>query len=163
MRRFGQLIIGLACLLCWGCNNTTFQSSVPYAPVHVEINTESVFVDFMPGNYNTYITVNREGYKENGVFKLPVTVQDAWGYGGIVAYISMAGYVAFDLACPYCAARGQKSPCEMDGIFAVCPRCGEEYDLGSGYAMPQKGISKEALRPMNITQNGGRIIITQKK
>jgi hypothetical protein len=29
--------------------------------------------------------------------------------------------------------------------------------------MPQKGISKEALRPMNITQNGGRIIITQKK
>ena len=107
--------------------------------------------------------MNSEGYKENGVRKLPVTVQDAWGYGGIVAYVSMAGYVAFDLACPYCAARGLKSPCTVDGIYAVCPNCGEEYDLGSGYAIPQKGISKEAMRPMNITQNGGKIIITQKK
>lgn len=140
-------------------------------PVHVEINTETVFVDFLPGNYNTYITVvdkeyykdGQGGYYENGVRKLPLTVQDAWGYGGIVAFISMAGYVAFDLACPYCAGRGVKSPCEMDGIYAVCPKCGEKYDIGSGYAMPQKGISKEAMRPMNISQNGGRLIITQKQ
>ena len=52
---------------------------------------------------------------------------------------------------------------EMDGIYAVCPKCGEKYDIGSGYAMPQKGISKEAMRPMNISQNGGRLIITQKQ
>lgn len=157
------MIIGLVCLVCWGCENTTFQSSVPYAPVHVEINTESVFVDFLPGNYGTYITVNSEGYKENGVRKLPVTVQDAWGYGGIVTYISQIGYVAFDLACPYCAARGQKCPCTINGIYAVCPNCGEEYEVGSGYAVPTKGISKERLREMNVSQNGGRIVITQKK
>ena len=145
------------------CENTSWQSSVPMYPVHVEINTETVFVDFLPGSYNTYIIVNEKGYFENGVRKLPVTVQDAWGYGGILAYVSMVGYVAFDLACPYCAGRGSKSPCEIDGIYAVCPHCGEMYDVGSGYAMPQKGICKEALRPMSVTQAGGKLIITQKK
>ena len=145
------------------CKDSTFQSSVPMYPVHVEINTETVFVDFLPTSYNQYIIVNEKGYFENGVRKLPVTVQDAWGYGGIVAYVSMVGYVAFDLACPYCAGRGAKSPCVMDGIYAVCPTCGEKYDIGSGYALPQKGISKEAMRSMNINQNGGRLIITQKQ
>ena len=170
MRSFWQLsrclVCGVGCLvmtLLSSCKDSTFQSSVPMYPVHVEINTETVFVDFLPTSYNQYIIVNEKGYFENGVRKLPVTVQDAWGYGGIVAYVSMVGYVAFDLACPYCAGRGMKSPCEMDGIYAVCPTCGEKYDIGSGYALPQKGISKEAMRSMNINQNGGRLIITQKQ
>lgn len=132
-------------------------------PVHIEINTETVFIDFLPGSYNMYITVDRDGYKENGKYKLPVTVQDAWGYGGIVVYVSMIGYVAYDLACPYCAGRGTKSPCEIDGIYAECPLCTERYDLGSGYALPQKGVSREAMRQMNIIPSGGKLIISQKQ
>lgn len=119
------------------------------------------FVDFLPTNTNAYITVTSEGYKENGKFvKLP-TVMDAWGYGGVVAYVSMNGYVAFDLACPYCAGRGTKSPCEIDGIYAVCEHCGEQYEIGSGYAVPQKGISREALRRLGLMTSDGRITITQ--
>ena len=145
-----------------GCENTTWQSSVPTYPVHAVIDTRAVFIDFTPENTNAYITVNAEGYKENGRFVLPVTVSDAWGYGGLVAYVSMNGYVAYDLACPYCAARGKKRPCTMDGMYAVCPECGEQYEIGSGYAVPQKGISHEALRQYNVLVSDGKITITQK-
>lgn len=162
MRRYRELIILIAILLC-SCEGTSFQSSVPAYPVRVVINTKTMFTGFTPENTNAYITVNEEGYKENGVFKQPVTVTDAWGYGGIVVYVSLAGYVAFDLACPYCAEHGHKSPCETDGIYAICPRCGEHFDIASGYAMPQKGISKEALRSLNIIASDDKLTITQKQ
>ena len=162
MRRYRELIILIAILLC-SCEGTSFQSSVPAYPVRVVINTKTMFTGFTPENTNAYITVNEEGYKENGVFKQPVTVTDAWGYGGIVVYVSLAGYVAFDLACPYCAEHGHKSPCEMDGIYAICPRCGEHFDIASGYAMPQKGTSKEALRSLNIIASDDKLTITQKQ
>lgn len=144
------------------CENTTWQSSVPTYPVRATIDTRAVFIDFTPENTNAYITIDKEGYYENGRFVLPVTVNDAWGYGGLLVYVSMNGYVAFDLACPNCAAHGKKRPCEMDGIFAVCPECGEQYEVASGYAVPQKGICREALRQYNIVYSEGKLNISQK-
>lgn len=130
-------------------------------PVHVVIDTRGLFVHFVETNLNAYITVDADGYYENGVFVKPTGAMEAWGYGGVVAYVSMAGYVAYDLACPYCAGRGMKHSCEMDGIYAVCPHCGEQYELGSGYALPQNGISKEALRRLRIINSDGKLTITQ--
>lgn len=146
--------------LC-GCENTTFRSSVPTYPVRVVIDTRSLFVNFTPENTNAYITVDAEGYKENGRFVLPPGALDAWGYGGIVVYVSMNGYVAFDLACPYCAGRGRKAPCSINGIYAECPHCGEKYEIASGYALPQQGISREALRQYKIIPSDGRLTVTQ--
>lgn len=168
MRRFRQLksiLYGVGCmiaLLLCGCDGPT-NSSVPVYPVRFEVNTKTVFIDFTPQNVNAYITLDRDGYKENGVWKLPATAMDAWGYGGVVLYVSMVGYVAFDLACPLCAAKGSKSPCEMDGIYAVCPNCGEEYEVASGYGFPRKGISKEAMRRLNtyVSPNGDIIQVRQ--
>jgi hypothetical protein len=51
----------------------------------------------------------------------------------------------------------------MDGIYAICPRCGEHFDIGSGYAMPQKGISKEALRQLSIIASEDKLTITQRQ
>ena len=144
------------------CENTTWQSSVPTYPVRATIDTRAVFIDFTPENTNAYITIDQDGYYENGRFVLPVTVNDAWGYGGLLVYVSMNGYVAFDLACPNCAAHGKKQPCDMDGIFAVCPECGEQYEVASGYAVPQKGICREALRQYNIGYLDGKLNISQK-
>lgn len=144
------------------CENTTWQSSVPTYPVRATIDTRAVFIDFTPENTNAYITIDKDGYYENGRFVLPVTVNDAWGYGGLLVYVSMNGYVAFDLACPNCAAHGKKRPCDMDGIFAVCPECGEQYEVASGYAVPQKGICREALRQYNIVYSDGKLNISQK-
>lgn len=144
------------------CEDTTFRSSVPTYPVHVVVDTRSMFVDFLPENTNAYITVNAEGYKENGRFMKELTIEDAYGYAGVLVYVSLNGYVAFDLACPYCAAKGKKVPCDMNGIHAECPVCGERYDVGSGYATPQKGVSREALRAYNIMSSDGRLTVTQK-
>ena len=162
MRRFGQLIIVTFCLVLCGCDGPR-SSSVPVYPVRLEVNTKTVFIDFTPQNLNAYITVDREGYKENGVWKLPVTAMDAWGYGGVVLFVSTVGYVAFDLACPHCAGQGRKSPCEIDGIYAVCPHCGEEYEVASGYGFPRKGISKEAMRRLttSVSANGDIIQVRQ--
>lgn len=152
-------IIALLLCSCEGTNN----SSVPVYPVRFEVNTKTVFIDFTPQNINAYITLDREGYKENGEWRLPAKATDAWGYGGVVLYVSMVGYAAFDLACPHCAALGRRSPCEMDGIYAVCPDCGEEYEVASGYGFPRKGISKEAMRRLNtyVSENGDLIQVRQ--
>ena len=50
----------------------------------------------------------------------------------------------------------------MDGIYAVCPECGEQYDLGSGTAVPTKGIAHETLRRLNIINSDGKLTITQR-
>lgn len=153
---------GLAALLC-ACQNTTFRSSVPAYPVHAEIHTTALFPDFRPENLNAYITVTKEGYKENGRFVLPLRVTDAYGYGGLVVYVSLNGYVAFDLACPNCAAKGKCMTCVMDEPNVNCPECGEQYNLLDGYAFPMNGICRETLRPLLITVQGDKLIITQRR
>ena len=163
MQRFGLIALCVVALrLFTSCESTPF-SSVPGAPVRITIDTRTVFVDFLEVNLNACITVNQDGYYENGRFMLPVTVMDAWGYGGVVAYVTLAGYKAFDLACPYCASRGTKSPCYMDGIYAVCPKCGEQYEIASGYAVPQKGLINEPLRRLEVVNDNGKLTISQTK
>ena len=148
------------CITLAGCEGTTFQSSVPAYPVRVVIDTR-VFVNFKPEHFGSYITVNRDGYFENDKFVMPVNAMDAYGYGGVVVYVGMFGYTAYDLACPYCAAKGKKSPCVVDGMYAECLQCEEKYDLGGGYALPQNGLSKEALRKLRIINTDGKLTITQ--
>jgi hypothetical protein len=162
---YRRLVIGLVVLLSFfGCKDkNSFQSSVPAYPVYVEINTKTEFVSFTPENTNSYITVNSEGYKLNDKFVKIPSVFDKWGYGGVVVFVSMNGYVAFDLACPYCAERGMNRPCQMNGIYAVCPECGEQYELASGYAIPAKGISHEALRKLAVQSSIDKLIVTQQQ
>ena len=86
----------------------------------------------------------------------------AIGYGGVVVYIDINGkYNAWDLACPYCAARGKRSPCTISGIMAHCHECDEQYDIGSGTAAPQRGVAKEYLLRIPVLDNDGKLTIRQ--
>ena len=155
-----------AVLLCWltvcllsACDtHTTFRSSVPSYPVYLKINTAlGMYVNFVPENIYTYLIADADGYHFNGQ-TMPRTELDRFGYAGVVVYIDGFGqYNAFDMACPHCLK--QKAPVEIDGMFAVCPTCGEEYDLSSGYATPQKAISTEALRKYSLLVSDGVIVI----
>lgn len=148
----------LGCMLA-GCDgNTTFRSSVPSYPVNIKINTSlGMFVNFVPENIYTYVIADKDGYHFNGQ-PLPRTELDRFGYAGVVVYIDGFGqYGAYDMACPHCVK--QNAPVEIDGMFAVCPTCGEEYDLGGGYATPQKGISNEALRKYSLIVSGGVVTV----
>lgn len=162
MQRLGQLIIGLICLVLCACQGTTFNSSVPRYPVNLVIDTRmGIFVHFKPENTLSYVIANAEGLHYNGEL-VPRTVLEAYGYGGVLVYIDgWSNYNAWDLACPYCAARGLKRVCEIDRIMAKCPDCGEEYDVGSGTAVPTKKISHEYMRRIPLTNNGGVLVIRQ--
>jgi hypothetical protein len=132
--------------------------------VRVVIDTRiGEFVHFDATATGSYVVVNKDGYYLNNKWVSAVSAVDAWGYGGVLAYVSFMGYSAFDLACPYCSSRGSCSPCTVDGANAVCPNCGEEYDLMSGLATPRKGIAHETLRSLWLVNSDGRITISQKQ
>ena len=160
MRRFG--LIALCCLLLSACENTTFRSSVPAYPVHVVIDTRiGSFVHFQRTSLGSHVVVNKEGYFLDGKWVNATSAMDSWGYGGVVVFVSTVGYDAYDLACPHCAELGKCCPCDVNAMFAVCPECGEEYELLSGVAAPQKGIAHETLRPLWIVNSDGRITVSQ--
>ena len=165
MFRSWQLIFASLCVLVLGgCDdNTTFRSSVPTYPVRITIDTNvGPFVHFIPTASYSHIIVNEDGYFYDGKFIQKPLGMDAWGYAGVVVYINMmGGYDAYDLCCPNCVY--ERQACKVEGIFATCPVCGEQFDLGSGTAVPTKGIAKEQLRRLNVAHSGYRITITQRQ
>ena len=156
---FKGLISLLFLLAFCACDtHTTYRSSVPSYPVNIRINTyEGTYVHFVPENTYTYLIVDEKGYHFNGQ-TMPRKETDRFGYAGVVVYIDGFGtYSAYDMACPHCVK--QDEPVEVDGMLATCPLCGEEYDLGTGYATPQNGISDEALRRYSLIVSNGVITI----
>ena len=154
---FKGLTILLFFLTLTACDtHTTYRSSVPSYPVNIRINTyEGTYVHFV--HIYTYLIVDEKGYHFNGQ-TMPRKETDRFGYAGVVVYIDGNGnYSAYDMACPHCVK--QDTPVEIDGMLATCPICGEEYDLGTGYATPQKGISNEALRRYDLIVSNGVITI----
>ena len=152
---FKGLISLLFLLAFCACDtHTTYRSSVPSYPVNIRINTyEGTYVHFKPEYSYTYMIVDKDGYHFNGQ-TMPRKETDRFGYAGVVVYIDGFGtYSAYDMAC------SQDEPVEVDGMLATCPLCGEEYDLGTGYATPQKGISDEALRRYDLIVSNGVITI----
>ena len=165
MFRSWQLIfVSICILILGGCDdNTTFRSSVPMYPVRITIDTNiGPFVHFIPTASYSHVIVNEDGYFYDGEFIQKPLGMDAWGYAGVVVYINMmGGYDAYDLCCPNCVYEQQA--CKVDGPFATCPLCGEQYTLGDGTAGPNKGIAKEQLRRLNVMNSGGRLTITQRQ
>ena len=163
MRRFGRLIGFVLCLALGACDN--FQSSVPRLPVRMIVDTNAgIYVHFVPTALCQYVILDRNGYHYIDYYEARKEGIDQYGYGGVIIYINILGnYDAYDLACSYCAEHGGCVPCEIDGIFAVCPHCGEQYDLGSGTAAPQKGISKQSLLRLALSNNGGVLKVEQRQ
>lgn len=145
MRRLLSCI--LLAVLLWACHDTTFVSAVPSRYVHLELNIAAEYPHFRPtGAFQAY-TFTETRYPT-----------DAIGYAGVVVWTAMdEHYYAADLCCPHCLRQNQ--PVEIDGIFARCPVCGEEYDLSWGYCVPTKHISKEALRRYHTSYSGDRLLI----
>ena len=165
MFRSWQLIFFGVCVFILGaCEDPPiFRSSVPMYPVRITIDTNvGPFVQFIPTASYSHIIVNEDGYFYDGKFIQKPLGMDAWGYAGVVVYINMmGGYDAYDLCCPNCVY--ERQACKVEGIFATCPVCGEQFDLGSGTAVPTKGIAKEQLRRLNVAHSGYRITITQRQ
>ena len=133
MKRHSIILLLIACLGI-SCEDTNFRSSVPNVPV----------------SYNLYITREHPHFIiDNGFQTMTITEhkfeREYIGYAGLLVWVGMDGhYHAADLCCPHCLK--PKRPVAIDGLYAVCPLCDEHFDLGYGYAVPTKGITREPLR-----------------
>ena len=131
----------IGCLLCMlmGCENINNMNPVPNVPVNYTLNIESEYPTFTTVYQTMTITKKRFFY-------------EAIGYSGLLIWIDMYGYYhAADLCCPNCLIKNK--PVTIDGLYAVCPTCGEQYDLSYGFAIPTKGFTQYPLQKYQATLN----------
>ena len=148
------LIIGLTAV---GCNDNN-DTSVPSSPVHVSINTRMEYTSFVPTNLNSSILIDAEGYHYNNNI-YPLKFGDYYGFAGVIVHITLEGkYVAYDAGCPHCLSK--QHPVVPDGMFAICPTCHEEFEIGNGVGNPTKGVTSECLRRYNAQYNAATGIIS---
>jgi nitrite reductase/ring-hydroxylating ferredoxin subunit len=150
MRRW--LLIGLLLCSLLGCENFNNQNPVPYVPVNYTLKITEEHPHFMIDNGYQTMTITRTKFE-----------REYLGYAGLLIWIGMDGnYHAADMCCPNCV--NKTKPVEVDGLYAVCPICGEAFDLSYGYAFPTKGITKYPLRKyqaiLNSTYTGHTLRIT---
>ena len=128
------LFILPCCLLLSACEKVNYRSSVPNVPVNYTLYITSEHPHFIVDNGFQTLTVTSSKYERESV-----------GYAGLLIWTAMDGhYHAADLCCPNCLKRTK--PVEVDGLYAICPICNEQFDLSFGFAIPTKGITDEPLR-----------------
>ena len=127
------LYIGIIFILL-SCEDTNNMNPVSYVPVNYTLNITQEYPHFVVDNGYNVMTITKTRFDREYI-----------GYAGLVVWIGMDGqYHAADLCCPNCLQKHK--PVEVNGIFAVCPKCEECYDLSYGYANPTKGITKFGLK-----------------
>ncbi len=147
-RQYIIIICGVL-LIITGCKDTVYKSSVPTYPVEMRLNIEGKYIDLVPANPGAYYT-----------FTKPQLANEAVGFAGILVCVGTdMQYYAFDLACPSCLS--QFKPLEIDGMFATCPLCGEQYEYLNGMGTPTQGIVREYLRKYHTSYSAPFLHIYQ--
>ena len=158
MRRANAILLILsvfAALLLGACKR--YKNDVPSYPVQMEMNLlqypyATRFV--AEGGFQTMtISLYRDYYLRhtflNETIDVPRREGSYVGYAGMLVWCDIYNeFHACDLCCPHCLDKTM--PVEVDGQYAICPKCGEEFNLALGYATPTKGITKQPLRPFQI-------------
>lgn len=143
-----RYIICVVLLLLSSCRDTTFFSSVPSYPVQFELNIWAEYPHFVPDNGFQALTFTQRRYDV-----------DYLGFAGLLIWVDMnAEYKAADLCCTHCLTRD--AAVRVDGFYAVCDKCGEQYDISYGIGNPTKGISNEMLRHYKVLYGNGKLRVT---
>lgn len=139
------VLAGMAVVLS-GCGSNN-RNPVPSYPVYLDLDITAQFPHFVPANGFQTMTFTTRRYEKEYI-----------GYGGVLVVSAMDGhYHAMDMCCPVCLLRD--SVVQLDGIYAVCPICGEQYDVSYGMGLPMKGKTKWPLREYKCFTDGGHLII----
>lgn len=145
-----KIFISIVALLALGaCESSNIVNPVPNYPVSMELNILGEFPNFTQANIGAHME-----------FVTPRFPTERIGYSGVLVFVNFnEQYSAFDLCCPHCLERFM--PLEVEGLFAVCPICGEEYDLTYGYGVPTQGIAKNYLKTYKTNYNPatGKLVI----
>lgn len=68
--------------------------------------------------------------------------RDYVGYGGVLVYHSISGFIAFDAACPYEIDPKIRVGVDPTNLTVTCPKCGSQFSLEAG-GVPIAGPSTE--------------------
>lgn len=131
------------------CETPSIVNPVPNYPVSLELNILGEFPHFTMSNIGAHME-----------FVTPRYPNERVGYSGVLVFVNFnEQYSAFDLCCPHCVER--YVPIEVEGMFATCPVCGEEYDLSYGYGVPTKGIAQNYLKAYkwNYNRVTGKLVV----
>ena len=144
------LLVGMLSLV--SCQQD-YQSNVPDYPVRFDMDIQSYIL--LSPRYDPHFTL--DGGFQTRVYTEKITINEYLGYSGLLIWVDvMPQYRAADLCCPHCLKRDV--PVHVDGIYAVCPLCGEQYDL-INMAFPTKGISDQPLRHYDVSYKDGRLSV----
>lgn len=134
------LYIGLVFILL-SCEDTNNMNPVSYVPVNYTLNITQEYPHFVVDNGYNVMTITKTRFDREYI-----------GYAGLVVWIGMdSQYHAADLCCTNCLLKHK--PVEVNGIYAICPKCEEWYDLSYGYANPTKGKTKFGLKKYRTILN----------
>ncbi len=140
------------------------QIRLPQRPVNIVIKDEGILVHFFSNTWGDFVTADEQGLHYHGQTIYRQEGTGAYGYGGIVTVVTnntTNPYASFDLACPHCYEQHAKPVrIHVDGCFATCPECGEQYNIGTGVGSPDKGISHYNLQRYTTTRRSGSILVT---
>ena len=131
----------LGAMLMAGCEDSTFQNSVPAYPVHVVIDTRmGDFVHFQREIVGDYVIVTPSGYFHKDKLVQPLLATDRCGYGGVIVYVNMLqDYCAFDLACPNCAQKSLCRPFSLTVCTAFVPSAANNTTSVQEQLLPNAG------------------------
>lgn len=137
MKRLGIAIILLLALS--SCEDINWQSSVPNMPVNYTLYITREHPHFVVENGYQTMTITKKQFQEQYL-----------GYAGLLVWVGMDNqYYAADLCCPHCLKRNK--PLQVDGLYAVCPICSEQFDISYGICNPTQGVTKEPLQRYNTS------------
>lgn len=145
MRGIKHIVLGswlLAGLLTFSSCHNDATSNVPNCVVSLDLDIYKQYPHFVIENGFQTMT-----------FTEPRWRGDYLGYGGILVWINVINeYCAADMTCPRCLL--PKKPVEVEGFYAICPTCGEHFDL-STRAFPTKGKADQPLRNYQVSFYNG--------
>lgn len=134
------LLVGMLSLV--SCQQD-YQSNVPDYPVNLDIDIEREYPHFVPSSTCQSLVFDHRRYEKDYI-----------GYAGVVVWINMFGeYCAADLCCPKCLLRNKPVLVPNNGSEAICPTCGESFDLIL-YGFPTKGIVDQPLKRYDVSYSG---------
>lgn len=130
-------IIGSLLLLTSCAKEETRTSTIPYALVQIDIQTQ-----IEHGFNNPYHT---KEYHTNGVS----------GYAGVIAISNLdaSNIYAFDLCCPH-EAPTKNVLTKKNSLELECLKCKSVYSIADGSGRVVSGVSTERLRSYRVIRDG---------
>lgn len=148
-----KVIAGLFFLLGVLSCSKTYESSIPYRQVNLELNL--TYQDKALKSVQAYKIYTQDNIDQAG---------ELTGFGGVLVYHGLDSngadaYYAFDAACPYEADRYTTVGVDEDGIYAVCPKCHSRYELLNGFGNPVSGPAEYGLKTYQVFIKGNKIYV----